>query len=132
MRVIPMFEWGRDHWSMLAYVETRCVDGRGEIERERVRCNPTTHPGLVGGRVTPAACLVDGRYRYPTRLADGNVESEHDDHDCLRDLEAAGLLKEVGTGIATVARLTTSGKALAAKLRQHKADGKSFAEFDGK
>lgn len=56
--------WGRDHWSTLAYIETRIVDHSGVPSREHMRCDPKRHPLLAhdGSR---------GGSPSPTRLTGG-------------------------------------------------------------
>ena len=125
VRTVPIGEWGKDHWSMLGYIESCCVDSRGVLDLRRVRCNPRRHPHLaLAQHVTKP-----GSYPYPTRLADGAEEPEHDDWHCFYDIEAAGLLRDIGTGIRPVAKLTMLGEAIAAQLRRHKASGGSFKSF---
>lgn len=130
---VPMERFGKDHWSLLAYVETLVVDQQ-PIDRRRMRCNETTHP-LLKGAHTPSGWKPD----YGTRLkgyfnaAPEQKASlqlpEHDDWDCLEDLEAAGLL-EVATLTSGVVRLTPEGRRLANLLREHKEQGGVFATFD--
>jgi len=124
----PMEKWGKDHWSLFAYVETVCVD-RKPIDRERVRCNPLTHVLLQGYRTRMLRSpIVDGRYQYPTRLKDGETIAGHDDWDVLDDLEEAGLV-EIYSLVNGFVRMTTKGSRVAALLRQHKSNGGSFASF---
>jgi hypothetical protein len=101
---IPPKHFGKDHWSLLAYVGHRTEesgDGVGKLALERLRCNEQTHPLLVGP--------IDGRWKdtYTTRLRDGE-SAGHDDWDCLDDLEAAGLVSVVSCVNALVA-LTPEG-----------------------
>ncbi len=126
MKPIPLSDFGRDHWSTLAYVETCCVDDRGILDKRRMRCNPTSHPAFVhsGGWET----------RYSTRLKGHSIEQAvlrrgHDDWDCVADFETAGLLTNEGTGINPVYALTRLGSSICAALRAHKAGGGSFSTF---
>lgn len=137
-RIIPMSEWGHDHWSTLAYVETCVVDNRGFLDSRRMRGEGD---------------------RYPTRLRRTDLGLErlevgHSDWDCLADFMAAGLavpaegttakgrilwselearVQKSGTAAARyeTARfvLTPKGLKVAAALRAHKAGGGNFAEF---
>lgn len=124
-RTVPMAEWGKDHWSMLGYVECVCVDLKGVVDRARVRCNPKRHPGLA---LSQHSQKPDEPYKYASRLTNG-TEPEHDDWDCFYDLEAEGLIRDVGTGIAPRAVMTPRGSAIAHQLREHKAKGGMFATF---
>jgi hypothetical protein len=117
---VPPKFFGKDHWSTFAYMETRCVDYKGVPDRRHMRCDPTRHPGLAH---------IAWKNDYPTLLAGMVKLSKHDDWDCFYDLEEAGLLKDIGTGINPVAKLTKLGHTVAAALRKHKAEGKNFADF---
>ena len=133
---IPIARWGQDHWSTLAYLETRVTDGRGLIDNPRMRCNPRLH------RHFAHVCTFTGKPHdgpeYPTRLKDGEID-HHDDWSCLEDMVAAGLITAqwrvrhvgalFGNSEAKVA-LTDAGQALAAQLRAHKAGGGRWANFE--
>jgi hypothetical protein len=54
--------------------------------------------------------------KYGTRYDDGRVDPDHDDYDCLADLEAWGFLEDLGTGFQPVVRLTPKGHAHCAEL----------------
>jgi hypothetical protein len=113
-------KFGRDHWSTFGYLETRCVDHKGIPELRHLRLDPVRHPGLAH---------MPWAQDYPTRLAGGAEQPEHDDWDCTEDLEKAGLLEILGTGIHPVIRLTDTGKKVAGLLRAHKSGGGSFSNF---
>lgn len=143
MSFTPVEKFGKDHWSMLAYVEACCVDGakgRGQLHFSRVRCNPDRHPLLA------SSASVGGRWqlRYSTRLrgffefeergdpekaiAAGLMLRDHDDWDCLDDLEAAGYV-EIQSLANGLVKMTHLGMDVAGKLRAHKAAGHHFASF---
>ena len=130
MEHIQIKEWGKDHWSTFAYAETLAVDGgkQGLIipDRSRMRTNEKTHPHLVGMHSGNA-----GGSKYPTRLKDREMD-DHDDWDCLDDAIKEGLLTDEGTGLNRAFKLTKLGKKIANQLRNHKADGKNFSEFNPK
>jgi len=117
---IPIYDWGRDHWSTFGYIEIRIVDFKGIPDNHHMRCDPKLHPLLAhegsSGRT------------YPTRLREGEVPN-HDDWSCLEDAEAVGLLINTGTSLNRVYKLTDEGHHVAAALRRHKANGGSFATF---
>jgi hypothetical protein len=119
---ISIAHFGRDHWSTFAYVETRIVDHDGVLERCHLRCIHQRHPFFAhrGGDAS----------QYPTRLKGERMQADHDDWDCIDDLEAAGLLENVGTGINPVFRLTVYGEEVAGRLRAHKGRGGQFADFE--
>lgn len=128
--IAPAF-FGKDHWSLLGYIETLTVDaphGRHgkfvAFDHERMRCDVDRHPGLRGYRIP----VTPGK-KYPTRLAEMIELHDHDDWDCLADLEAAGIVQTGGTGILPTVKLTELGQQVSAKLREHKGNEGNFSEF---
>ena len=128
---VPIAKWGKDHWSTFAYLETRTVDYGGEIDNERMRCNPRLHRAFMNS----ANRLFSGN--YPTRLAHGATIEPHDYWSCLEDMVAAGLIRAFyrcrygeffGGGQARV-ELTDEGRRVAGLLRAHKADSGNFGDF---
>lgn len=136
---VPLAVFGKDHWSTFAYLETVTVDKHGRIDHDKMRTHAVRHPGEMA-RKSPVTQLVfseDMGRNYPTRIkasvtpdADGRYGAldlnDHDDYDCMADLEAAGLLER--TSADTVA-LTALGQAVAAELRSHKAGGGAWHHF---
>ena len=86
--MIPIEKWGNDHWSLLAYIETCCVDQNGHFELTRIRVNPDTHPMLAVGLLSARKWASN----YDTVLNDTTTVPGHDDVDCLGDLEKAGMI----------------------------------------
>ena len=117
---IAVQDWGRDHWSTFAYVETRIVEHKGMVDVRHMRCDPDLHPLFAHAGSHSA--------KHPTRLREG-TRSDHDDWSCLDDAEAAGLLCNNGTGMHRIYALPEEGHRAAAALRKHKAQGGSFATF---
>ena len=113
MKTVCIDHFGQDHWSALAYIETCCIDNGGKPDLRRMRCNTTTHRNLV---------IMHPKWekRWGTR-AKNCVLPDHDDHDCARDLEKAGLLSIGGTGDNPAYELTPDGWRVISLLRQHKA-----------
>ena len=108
MSAVAIDEFGRDHWSLLAYAECRAVDHRGALDARHLR--------LDGGR-------------HPTMARHGSIAG-HSDTDCLDDLEAAGLLINRGTGVNPVVVMTDLGWQVAWALRRWRAGGGSAGDFD--
>src|SRR5208337_2162845 len=119
-KFVPMQQFGADHWSTFVYIETRCVDHGGKPDKRQMRCNPMLHPYLAHEGSTG---------EYPTRYKFGELK-DHDDWDCCDDLEAAGLVSSVGTGINPQYKLTALGWQVVSLLRQHRANGGKIAEFE--
>lgn len=137
VRTVPIEEWGKNHWSALAYAETRWVDHGGKIKNEHMRCNERRHRKLhnTAGSVLHGSRRWDEK--YSTRLRDGQ-EPGHDDWDCLEDLAEAGLLafdfvdRREGwpcEGGEVVVSLTKLGADIAGRLRSHRGRGGSYADF---
>jgi len=126
--IVPIEKFGKDHWSVFAYIETCCVD-RTAIDQRRLRCDNDRHPEF--------AHLRDGE-KYPTRLKGyfdhkedpDYIVHNHDDWDCLHDLEEAGLLSSIGTAMKPQYLLTVKGTIVAGRLRAHKAHRGHFANFE--
>ena len=118
-----MEKWGKDHWSTLAYVESRIVSYEGVLNREHMRCDIEVHPGFGN------SANGFSRAKYPTRLKDDIEVYEHDDWSCIDDAIREGLIEWHGTGIHPFFKLTVFGNMIAAELREHKGDGGQFRDF---
>lgn len=120
-RDISIDDFGVDHWSTFAYLETRAVDHQGGVDITHMRCDPRRHPTLAHrGSAIPCS---------PSRLKDGTLLHDHDDWDCVDDFERCGLLQNVGTALHPRIQFTPIGLQLAARLRAHKAHGGSYSTF---
>ncbi len=134
--------FAKDHWSLLAYVETLCVDGKdgmGRIDKTRMRANPERHPLQALNEFA-----APWKSAYSTRLAGytgfaqrddvaaataaGVMAEGHDDWDCLDDLQAAGLVEIFSLSNGFV-KLTKRGMQVVHQLREHKAQGGTFWNF---
>lgn len=126
---VPPSSFGKDHFSVLAYAETRCVDFKAQVDPNHLRTN------LERTTITQMRRTNPGK-NYPSNIRGGIVQN-HDDWDCLGDLIAADWLtasfgagsseQQAATGTYS---LTPSGAAMAARLRAHKAAGGNFAGFE--
>jgi len=126
---VPPRLWGRDHYSTLLYIESVVVNADGIPNRDRMRTDASRHPAMDG----PSMRMLPRELRdkkYPTRLAGGVQLDDHDDWDCARDLEAAGLLRWEGTGINPCFVFTDLGWQIANMLRRHRAEGGTNDNFD--
>jgi hypothetical protein len=113
-------DFGSDHWSTFGYIEVRIVDHGGHPQREHMRCIDARRPFQAHGHDASDT---------PTRLKGEATLPNHDDWDCLDDLEREGLLTSLGTAVHPLYALTPRGEKVAAQLRQHKGRGGSFATF---
>ena len=72
--VVPPTDWGKDHWSTLAFLETAAVDNKGLVQNAHMRAHPRLHPKYAHTGSTG---------EYPTRLKDGFELKDHDDWSCM-------------------------------------------------
>jgi hypothetical protein len=138
MRKVPIADWGKDHWSMLAYIETLCVDSRlkgvGEIDKRRVRANGDRHPLHAVNAADCGAWNPDwgtrlaGYWDTLGRTVPTRKIAAHDDWDCLDDMEKAGLVEVISEANGFV-KLTEKGMKIAAEVRAYKAKGGMFSGF---
>jgi len=143
VKTTPVASFGKDHWSLLAYVENCCVNGKdgfGRLDRTRLRCNPDKHP-LLAAALSPGSgwkleysTRLKGFFQFEDRtdpekaIAAGHLLRDHDDWDSLDDLQAAGLI-DIHSLVNGVIRMTKEGISVAAKIRAHKSAGGNFANF---
>ncbi len=135
MRIISIDEFGKDHWSLLGYIETCCVDGGGKVNHNRMRTNENRNPSVGSGQ--------SWKDEYSTRLKSfpwGSKDEKekakhrvagHDDWDCLEDLEQAGFANLISY-VNGFVHITSMGLTITAELRAHKANGGSFFNFTPK
>lgn len=128
---VPVDKFGKDHWSLLAYVETRVVDYTvssdvGELDRNHLRWNKNKY-SLLAGRHS-AWDSAWGTHLRSIGKRDPEILSDHDDWDCLQDLEAAGFV-EILSMVNAYVCLPPEGYIAAKKLREHKGAGGTFSDF---
>ena len=138
MKTVHPSKWGKDHWSLLGYVDCRCVDNGGIMNYDHLRINENINPPICTDehRGRPRGRGQRWRPEYGTRLrgffqdkANPKLQLQHhDDICCLEDLEHFGLIK-LGTYISGFVQLTPLGSEVAGRLRAHKAKGGNFANF---
>ena len=108
---------GRDQRSLLLYVEDRCVNNQGVLDLLNLRVNEKNYPLLK---------VDDGHGFEPwdgsngTRLDNGKTMKEHDDINCLDELDGLGLVEIMSLANGFV-RMTEKGHKVAAELRKRRA-----------
>ena len=128
-KVVPMSKFGKDHWSLFTYCETRIVDYKGVLDMNHLR-GRAPHPSTTSRRwETCWGTRLKGYFLEGDKRDEKKLLKTHDDYDCLIDLESAGLLSDIGTIISPMAVLSPLGESVSAQLRKHKAAGKYFATF---
>lgn len=144
MSLISVEKFGKDHWSLLAYVESCCVDGRdgiGRLDRSRMRCNEVKRPLLTAVFRGPSfgwsqshGTRLSGFFKFEDchdsqkSIDAGLLLPEHDDWDSLDDLEGAGFV-EILSLVNGHVKMTVLGQNVAGALRSFKAQGGKFADF---
>lgn len=148
MSKISVDSYGFDHWSLLDYIETCCVDGNGigTIDRRKLRCNQNKHP-LLANDATESS---KWKKIYSTRLKGyrdhwtdnpkttvemavkaGVALLDHDGWDCLEDLEESGFIDIISQADGLV-KITKLGCDAMAAIREHEASGGSIFDFNFK
>lgn len=130
-------KFGKDHWSLLGYVEYCCVENKGFLDKAKMRGNENTHPLLSNNftkwKETYGTKLKDFDYKKEFNPKEfeqnGTYLSTHDDWDCLDDLEKNGLIEVISLAQMNV-QMTEYGLLMAGKLRAHKSNGGMFANFN--
>ena len=129
---LPLYlpeHWGHDHATLLLYVETRHLDHGGEIKPDNLRTHRKRHPHEWGARRDGDAAK-EWKPEYGTRIVDGSRPcTDHDDWDCLDDMEEQELLIHTGAPGFLVA-LSALGVEVAGELRKFKGRGNPVSEFD--
>jgi hypothetical protein len=117
---VTMANWGKDHWSTLAYAETRCMDYGGRLDHRHMRCNEQRHPTKrhMSTPHDPTKHFTRLFGYFANKEAPSLRVEGHDDWDCLLDAENEGLVEiNMNTGHVT---FTRKGNKVAAALRDYK------------
>lgn len=109
MKSINKKKFGRDHWSLLVYVESRCVDSFGSLDERHMRDKHRS----------------GWRPEWSTRIKSGSIVPEHDDFDCLLDLHTSGYIIHENNKYI----LTDEGYRVAGLIRRNRAEGRNYSEF---
>ena len=107
---IPPSEWGKDHWGVLLYLETCCVDKRGIPDFRRIQCNENRHPWYYAGQ--------PGK-NWPIRLTNNRQIVEYDEWDCIKDLEFYGFVQSIGSTTNPQFLMGDLGHKMVGVLRKH-------------
>lgn len=120
-------DFGKDHWSLLGYIEGRCVDHSGRLDNAQMRDKRKTgwdkdaHGTILFGYWTEGK---GGLVRHPDRRL-----SDHDDYDCLADLEAGGFCRNMGKTMQPTMTMTDLGYQTLTAVKKHKEKGGTFSNF---
>jgi len=129
---VSINQFGKNHWSLLAYIECRCVNHNGKLDHTHMRCNEMTHlefrtPNHPEWEVEDGTKLKG----FDKNKVDTNkFLIFHDDWNCLEDLEKEGFVKILSLKEGIV-KLMKKGLRESANLRHHKVSGGCFANYEG-
>lgn len=127
-QLVPTELWGRDHWSTLAYIEAKLVDGDYSVKFDpRMRQGRRNFRVLSKGRGCAGGVVMQPE--HGSRLSDGTILPWSDDWACVQDMLADGLFEDGEWDTGFPLKLTEKGYAVAAALRKHKAEGGTYSNF---
>jgi len=144
---IPMEVWGRDHWSLLGYINHHMVDvACFHVGFDpHMRQNRYNYMGLLNSCHNPKRSGWNKRSKdvqsqismvmkseHGSRLNNGEYIPNHDDWCCVQDMADAGLFKnKKADDIQPKNKLMFSekGNEIVNQLLIHKRNGGSFADF---
>ncbi len=131
-------DFGKDHWSLLGYIQYVCMNasprngGVGEMDRRKLRCNPSNHPMLSSEMTTSwkpeYGSRLQGYWTDGDKTDSSRLVLDHDDWDCIDDMEAAGYVELISM-VNGFIRLTPLGAQIAGKLAEYKSLGGNYADF---
>lgn len=130
---VPRAQWGKDHWSLIAYLETCAVDRGGQIQLIKLRTNVRRADRLKQEEMSVGS--FGWRPSYGTQLRGFQSEEktpelilgEHCDCACLLDFEREGLLEIEDWNELRIGQELID---LAHQLRRWKAEGGTYSTFD--
>ncbi len=116
-------EFGKQHWSLLAFIETQVVDKCFPLDYRRMSCNNKKR-GISNG----------APFSWDDDWSTENNKSEklilgHDDIDCFEELEKEGFIKNEGTLLNMYPSITDKGWRACAELRKFKGNGGNYVDF---
>lgn len=135
-------QFSKDHWSLLAYIESRVHNYKvapftGELNKDHLRINPNGDYGVLA---TPIRFTHERTWKedYGTRLWGywGKGEKidyskrlpQHDDVNCLIDFEESKFI-EIISLVNFYIKFTKKGQRIASELREWKNAGNAFYNF---
>ena len=136
---IPKERFGKDHFSTLAYIETRAVDYKGRLDGDHMRNNARRHRRKLGRYQVNVSLGVTWKPEYATLLKGDTRPEGHDDWDVITDFLACGWLAliaektveedKVFGGNEVRVKLSEEGWRIVHQLRRWKASGGVFYTF---
>jgi hypothetical protein len=124
---VPIADFGKDHWSLLGYVEGRCVEHGGRLNNAHMRDKRES-----GWDKDIYGTQLFGYWTYGAKGMERHPERRlcyHDDYDCLSDLESAGLCVNIGRTTNPIMTMTDLGYQVLTEIKKHKEHGGTFSNF---
>jgi hypothetical protein len=118
--------WGRDHYSLLLYLESCAVDKKGVVDDKRLRINADKR-GFGNGLGTGYSTW---KPTYGTQYQGSAIpDPNHDDLDVLEDLEDIDWVKNLGTEVNPFVSITDAGRKVVSLVRDFRAKGGQLRDF---
>lgn len=115
--------FGKQHWSLLAFIETQVVDKAFPLDHRRMSCNEKKR-GISNG--SPFGW--DDKYSTQNKFGVCEI-SGHDDIDCFEELINEGFIINNGTLLNMYPQLTDKGWKCIGQLREFKGKGGNYIDF---
>jgi hypothetical protein len=133
--VTSIENWGKDHWSLLVFIETQIVNAKNtkefpssKLDLTRMRVNSDKRVFTNGA--SRMGSTMSWRDTWGTKFKGGEIlDPKHDDIDVLDELEESGFVKNHFTDMNPIVSLTKKGYEACNRIRKHKAEGGQFAQF---
>jgi len=131
---ITIDQFSKDHWSLFGYVESRVHSHQiapmtGELGQNNIRINSTKRQLATKRPWNPEwGSRLMGYWNETKEIDKSKLLPDHDDIDCLEDLEMVGLI-EIISNVNLYIKLTEKGQKVASELREWKNAGNMYATF---
>ena len=126
---ITIEQFGKDHWSLLMYIQTRVLDCNGILDVNHLRSKNTI---FRQGWTPEYGTRLFGYWNKDSTVNRLLLLGNHDDFNCLEDLEGEGLVKNSGTRLNPVCTITEKGIKIICQLLLHKQAGNNYSDFVAK
>ena len=124
--MLKLADFGKDHWSLLGYIEYRCINGNKGIGTLDIK---TMSSKNREGWQDSYGTRLSGFFLPNKQTNEERRLKNHDDMDCLEDLENLELI-EIISLVNLFIKLTDKGIKILAQLGAHKSKGGYFSNFD--
>ena len=131
---ITVKDFGKDHWSMLEYIGYRAMNHKGVLNTDHMRLkNRVGYNGCITlseQKWEPGfGTRLSGYFLKGNKVNEERLLPQHDDYDCIDDLENEKLVKNFGTGMNPACLLEKRGLEALRQLTDHKQKGGWCSNF---